>query len=110
MKNVFRGVIFVALLGLGAQPVTAAPKRDIHVLCPTFGNLAEKIMEARQSGVSMSKLMATTDNVDEDGELMASIVRTLIQAAYEEPRYSTEEFIARSVEDFRTKVEVECYK
>jgi len=77
-------------LALITTPLTAETEDP----CPMLGELAASIMENRQVGTPISDMMA----VAPDNDLVTSIVLQ----AYQEPRYSTEEYRQRAVDDFPT--------
>lgn len=70
--------------------------------CKVIGDLAEKTMEARQVGVSVSDMM----DIAKDDRLLKSIILD----AYKRPRFSTEEVQRRVITDFRADWEVACYE
>ena len=83
-------------------PETSDEETDF---CKALGDLAETIMTARQEGASLSDMMGRI----KDSEI-ADIQRKIILAAYEEPRWATEETKKEAIEDFRNEIELECYK
>lgn len=86
-----------------SPPLFAA--EDWRELCGSFGELAEVVMSARQSGVPMAILInSVADNAYRD------VFEKMVIAAYNMPRYSTEGMQKRSVEDFRDKVYLGCAK
>lgn len=72
--------------------------------CKGVSKVAELIMINRQSGVAMSRQMAIAK-----GEAK-SIIEGLIVEAYELPRYGTDVFKKRSIENFRDKYFLQCFK
>ncbi|MBA4757399.1 MAG: hypothetical protein H2052_03735 [Sphingosinicella sp.] len=64
-------------------------------------------MNARQQGVAMSEVLATIQTDDPD---LKSLLRTLIVAAYEKPRFLTDENRENAVADFRNETELACWK
>jgi hypothetical protein len=61
------------------------------------------LMEARQRGAAMSKAMETVEAGDE-------LHRKMIIAAWDSPRYSTQEHQRRAIEDFENDVYLQCVK
>jgi len=59
-------------------------------------------MEHRQLGTSMSKIMKLSGS-DEIG-------RKIVVDAYENPRWSTESSIKKSIENFKNKWFLSCFK
>jgi hypothetical protein len=70
--------------------------------CAVLGELARTVMDSRQLGVALSKLM---DIVKDD-----SLSKRIVLDAYEQPRYQAEEFKRAAVEDFGNKWEIMCYQ
>ena len=76
--------------------------------CEVFANLASSVMRARQAGVTLSDALAVsrkTDNVT-----VAELNTKLVLMAYDRPRYSTEGFKQREVDDFRNEVHMACIR
>lgn len=71
--------------------------------CRDLGGLAEVIMDSRQMGVPMARLMAVIS--DEGG---SQLTESLIIDAYSVPRFRTEKMQKQAVADFREKVYLEC--
>ncbi len=69
--------------------------------CAAIGNFAETVMENRQAGVSMAKMMELTDT---------ELLQEIIINAYSSPRYSVERNKKREVADFRDRWYLECVK
>ena len=80
---------------------TPALAQTASETCPPIGDLAESIMEARQSGAAMSDMMAVADGNE--------FVEGLVLTAFEAPRYTTPEFRRREIENFRNTIEAMCY-
>ena len=70
--------------------------------CAILGKLARTVMESRQLGVALSKLMT----IVKDDSLSTKIVLD----AYEQPRYQSEEFQQHATENFGNKWEIMCYQ
>lgn len=82
---------------------------QIDSLCLSTGNLAESIMSARQSGVSISTVMTTvTSGIDDEN--VASVARNIILSAYEEPMFSFQENKDNAIRKFRNNQEAVCYQ
>jgi curli biogenesis system outer membrane secretion channel CsgG len=86
-----------------APEPTVAPKptmAEISRRCSTYSSLANKIMEARQGGVSMAEQM----KIMADDE----IAQRLVVMAYEQPRYSTDRVQSKTIVDFENTVHLTC--
>lgn len=97
MKKSIFAVIFCAVFSgpLHAESSSEDP-------CVTISRLAEKIMENRQAGIAMTDMMKIADSNE--------LIRQMIIAAYEEPRFSSDKHQRNAVMDFRNQIELVCYK
>jgi hypothetical protein len=77
-------------------------RRVSDELCASYASLAESMMEAHQSGVSLSEALAVTDT--------HKVVRNIVVKAYDSPRYRTDGAKLRAVEKFRDSIHVRCLK
>lgn len=89
--------LVAAILLVTLSPASA--KNTPEKICPALGELAERIMELRQSGVVLSELMTLLDQE----------FRGIAVMAYGNPQYSTEKMRATAARDFRNSVEHACY-
>jgi len=96
-----RTITTTLILSIIAMPLQAG---DWRKTCGSVGELATTIMESRQSGVSMAKMMGAVSGEEN------SLAEKLIISAYDSPRYSTERMQKRTVEEFRDEVYLECVK
>ena len=92
MKHLFAAIAFALALAASAQADQ----------CQDAGDLAEAVMTARQNGAPISQLMEIANGQE--------IIVQMVLMAYGEPRYSTDEFQSRAIEDFRNLWEVGCYQ
>lgn len=69
--------------------------------CAIIGDLAQAIMEVRQSGVPMSDAMRISGDND--------AIRAIVIAAYSYPRFRTERVKSEAIADFRNEFELMCY-
>ena len=76
--------------------------------CTGPEELAEMIMTKRQQGAPMSAIMRIARS--QDAERVRSIAVKLTMAAYDEPRYTSEEYQRRAVREFRNEVYRGCVK
>lgn len=87
-----------ATLALAALTATAATADE----CRQAGDDAAAIMVARQAGTAISTLMP-------EMEARGDRYVAMLLMAFERPRYSSEEFQQRQVEDYRALWETGCY-
>jgi hypothetical protein len=99
--EIMRTITTTLILCIFALPLQAADWRES---CGNFGKVAKMIMEKRQSGASMAKMMEAITDIDN------SVVEMMIMSAYDRPRYSTEQMQQRTIEEFRDDVYLECVK
>ena len=66
--------------------------------CKPIHGLAETIMERRQEGVSMVKMLEIAN--PSDGGSIKELSISLVEEAYSSPRYHTPENQQRAVQDF----------
>ena len=92
MKNLLTSIALTLALATSAQADQ----------CQDAGDLAEAVMTARQNGAPISQLMEIASGQE--------IIVKMVLMAYGEPRYSTDQFQSRAIEDFRNLWEVGCYQ
>ena len=95
MMNLKAAVAAVAIVA--ATGAVAETKQET---CTTIGKLAAIIMENRQEGVDMSKLMEISET---------ELVQRMVIVAYETPRYSSEGYKRTAVQDFANEAMGVCY-
>ncbi len=77
-------------------------RRAMDKVCAMYASLAESMMDAHQSGLSLSEALATTDS--------HKGARKIVVEAYDSPRYRTDDAKLRAVEKFRDSIHVRCLK
>lgn len=87
---------------LARQSATSEPD-----ICVVISRYAEKIMEARQSNVDITKMMEIAAMAE--GKV-APWKRAMILRAYEQPRYASEEYRDNAVRDFKNEAYLACMK
>lgn len=70
--------------------------------CTLVGDLATSIMKGRQNGVNMAKALTIAKD--------SALSQKIVEMAYEHPRYSTDEYITREVENFTNDIISGCMK
>jgi hypothetical protein len=78
----------------------------VELPCESIASTARTVMDARQSGVALSKVLAIVDQYPDTKTLM----RQIVLDAYSKPRYSSEEFRLRETEEFGNTWEIACHK
>ena len=97
---------FLILCVLAATPLHAetVSRQDI---CAVTGEMSEQIMMARQSGVSLSRVMGIAGKVDAN---FRPLVEEIIKEAYWRPRMNAPENQRREAHNFRNEMEFMCYE
>ena len=95
--------ILIAVLLSTSAAQAAAPSKD--ETCKKWGDLAAKIMDLRQLEEPMSSVIKL---IASDKE--SKITRAIIIDAYNQPSYKTNQNQKRATDEYRNKVELECFK
>jgi hypothetical protein len=107
-------ILIVAMAILAALSTTASAELTE---CKMTSRFAGQVMSGRQSGVQMATVMDIAKEEAEAGnnsqmlqsqELQA--VQLIIVDAYESPRFSTENYKARAISEFKNKWYLRCFK
>lgn len=108
LKSFF--VASVVAFGLSFGSVATAGN---SVYCQSVSETAYTFQKARQSGVSMAKMIEIAEQANDGtptGKVLAGALRAMVIRAYEVPRYSSEVFKQRAMEDFRDQEALRCLK
>jgi|GEM_PF-2800620 len=100
MKHAF--LIAAVLLSTSAAQATEQSKDE---MCKRWGDLAAKIMDLRQLEEPMSSVIKL---IASDKE--SKITRAIIIDAYNQPSYKTKQNQKRATDEYRNKVELQCFK
>lgn len=103
----------IAFLISLAFSVSAQDEIAVGELCSSMSTVAEEVMKSRHAGIPMSQTMELLEHQMGLKDLPGSHksgVRKIVVAAYEAPRYTTEEHIQRSVTEFSNEIYMQCYK
>jgi len=90
----------IATLALMMAPST--PAQAEQASCEQIAELAESIMDARQSGLSVVDAMGASGG--------SAMIERMIIEAYESHRYKAEIWQTGEIADFRDKWFLYCYK
>lgn len=97
-----------AVLALAlCAPTAHAQSSEIDALCSSLYDFAEIAMTVRQNGAPLPKAIEILDK-HKDAFIYPSL-RSILDAAYSEPRWSGEETRARAIQDFSNDVAAICY-
>src|SRR5690606_14850782 len=115
-KTMLGATLFVFLMGCDNQPqkkVANEVQHKIHKedeshneFCSNIDLMANAMMGARQSGVAMSEMMKSANEIN-DPELKKMSV-AMVKAAYETPRFEVEENRNKAALDFRNSMYQSC--
>lgn len=94
--------MFTLLTGAALVMAAATPATDqdeTHEYCMLLSSIAETIMDRRQSGVPMSKMVGVmiNGNLNEPTQKYAI---AMITHAYKQSRYSSQEYRAQETQEF----------
>jgi len=84
------------------KPAKETPKENDLGICESVSGLAKSIMGARQSGVSISKIMQLANG--------STLAESLIIAAYGKPSFSTEQYKEEVIREFSDEAYLSCIK
>ena len=74
-------------------------------VCPALGRLAEKIMDNRQAGHSMSKQLTALE-----GSTLSDAVKPIVVLSYETPKFNSPAYKQEAVTEFGNEIMLACYK
>lgn len=92
--------IIFALALSGSFFTSAVHAEDAN--CPQLSQLAGMFMKGRQEGVTMARAMEIAGN--------NKVMQLMVEQAYSQSRYSTEEFKQRKIQEFSNEWFMTCYK
>ena len=115
MKNlIYTATLLLCSAYCGATPAYAATPAPTLVsitseelgLCTAIGELAAVVMELRQQGGSYASMYATA--LQSDDESIRQVNITMIEQAFQVPRYQSDRYRSEAVADFRNQWEQGC--
>ena len=92
-------LIAAALTATLSSPAMAEPKSNEY--CANLSGMAAQIMEVRQGGMDMSKVMMISDS---------KMIQGIVIDAYSMNAYSVGEYRQKSIKNFANKYALACYK
>ena len=102
-----RIIVAVAAALTLAAPISAQTAESI-AYCGGMGSMAAVIMEARQTGSPMSKMLALAASSDDP--VVADMARAFVLDAYQRPQWATDDAKADEINRFRNSVEMLCFE
>ncbi|MCL5767342.1 hypothetical protein [Acinetobacter sp. ANC5681] len=106
MKNIILMSLMFVLVGCSKNqnPVDQASGKKY---CESLDSLSTSAMTARQKGVALIEVLKMADTV-EGAEDQKKYVQIIIKQAFAETRYSSPEYQAKAITDFRNKIYLDC--
>ncbi len=101
MKKLGIAIMFGIALSI-SQPVQAEKGG-----CEIIATFAKTVMDARQRGVPLTKVMKITEKKD-FGKQADDIIKDVIIKAYKHPNYHTEKMEQRTITEFENEVYRNC--
>lgn len=103
-------ILTAAALALSPLPALSQPTQaDVDLVCGAAESLAGNIMDARQSGASMSALLQAV-TIDGNAPEANSLARALVTDAYSRPAFRSAEYQERATRDFANAAAVTCHQ
>lgn len=102
MKHAF---FIASALFAGTAHAASYTQSDKDEVCASWGGMAAKVMELRQTETPMSRVI---ELVDKDGK--NPVVRHIIMEAYKQPAYEVKASQRREIDKFRNTIELQCQK
>jgi Mn2+/Fe2+ NRAMP family transporter len=108
MKTLFFSIILIiSLVSIAiSDEADGANQKELKeaqmMYCENLATIAELVFTLRYKNASMSTVFTVTN-----AENSESVEQVILQA-YKEPRYTTDEVILRSIQEFRTKIHLQC--
>lgn len=99
-------LIIAASLAFSCQPALAQTPSDRNEVCESISEIALKVMASRQAGEAAPDVLRSLDQGDSQD--ISPIFTDLVVAAYNEPRFNTDENKANAVGDFGNGAWAEC--
>lgn len=95
----------IALAACVAQPAMADTYSDAKdEFCPRVESMSRTIMKGRQVGVPLVRMLEAQKSSGESTDW----ARPIMMMAYHKPRYHTEEFKQREIDDFAEEMFLMC--
>jgi hypothetical protein len=100
--------ITLAIAALLASTSAFAQTASSEAVCTKLSQLSAQIMKNRQAGTPLSGMMEVTSK--STNAEVNRVTRKILLLAYDEPRFGTESYQQRSINDFSNKIMLACLK
>lgn len=97
-------ILVTTVFALSATTAQATP---VDTMCQSVANTAGVIMQARQDGVTVTNIAAALRQSPLNS---VSKAHTMIQAAYQQPKYNTDRYVRNAVTEFYNTVYLDCVR
>ncbi|TCB18979.1 hypothetical protein [Acinetobacter sp. ANC 5045] len=106
MKN----MIFIMACLISMPVWSASNDKDVDQSCRIYLNIAEIIMDGKNSGIPLSRALEMNDqtNKKQKNAAMETIVRGMIVDAYKQPTYYSEKMKIDQRNEFAAKYYLAC--
>ena len=84
----------------------SAQATDYTQTCVEIGELAKIIMDRRQDGIEIAKMLELANKQESD--YVSKLTKSIIIEAYKVSRYSTFDYKQRAIEEFTNSTVVAC--
>lgn len=102
MKKRLMGLFLLAMMPFSLADSIAQIKEN-HQICSRWSEDAEIMMSARQAGVTQQKMMEIALEHEQN-----KVTMTIIDMAYDKPRYETEIYKQKAIKDFQDEIYKHC--
>ncbi len=111
MKAIAQSLLLAALLGLVAPLAYSADSgrysSERLEVCNDYADVGRTVMQNRQEGKSMQVQMMAAQKMDPG---LRDSIGSIIEMAYEEPRYTTPQAQQLAIDEFTNERYAECVK
>ena len=108
--------ILIAMIIIFSFISSVNAKDNNSIICPEINNFAKVVMELRQIGVPLIKVMNKFESIktntenQELNQTLVKILKTIMKNAYSQPRFMTKEYQQRAIIEFANKWYLQCLK
>lgn len=95
-------ILAIAVL---ASPAMAEEKLDF---CTEWANAAEAFATQHQRGMSLAKALELNEKMLQPTEQLVAIGQRIVMMIWKRPRWQTEEYQIREIQDMRDNVHLAC--
>jgi hypothetical protein len=97
--------LVIATLALLCKPAYA--QESNLEKCRSLAGAAESVMRNRQGGVDVVEMYEIAQKADPS---VSAMMTEIVTMAYEQPKYSGEEYKAQAISEFKSKMMTQCMR